>query len=342
MTSKVDLFYSYLCLDYVNLDMVQSWNQGSLRLRPMRTLACYLAIKDNSWLQDDSVDVVLGYLGVWESYKNAILGVANSLRPSGSTLAQKLLGFSSDSPKDNSRSFKVLEGSLIHQRLSRNSDDDEIEVSANEIDAIIREELPKRLYNLLDSFHTAALASPWTRPRRFSASPPTSTAHQGSSTIITSNNNFVPKLHVLCKILSMLDISDRDSFKRQKDHTIIDQQWLQRMFGIIRPATGEVGSLSALRVVPDSDDISTSLRDWLQRDWNQLRNAEASGSVTHLLLHFMMRSALHVELFEDDLSNVQLGPARNPAFNTHMMLPLQELFFKQSFDRLTRAVHFIE
>lgn len=319
--------------------MAQAWDRStSLHAQSMRTLAGYLALKDNNWLQDDSVDVVLGYLGVWKSYKAGILFIFNYRRPSALMKAQKLLGFSpSETSDDVLQTFDVLEGSLIHQQLSKSKKDDETEASASEVDTIIRDELPLRLHKMLDSLHAAALVSPWTQPRRFSASPPAPLI-RSSSNIFVSNDNFSPKLHVLCKMIGVLDMP------KPKDLTIIDQQWLYRMFGIMYPTSGEISPLSSLSSAPDSDDISTNLRNWLQRDWGQVRNAGASDvSITHLMLHLMVRSALHSELFEDEApANLQLGPIRDAIFSSRMVNPLQGLFSKSGRHRLAQAVLFFE
>ncbi|KDN40492.1 hypothetical protein RSAG8_08112, partial [Rhizoctonia solani AG-8 WAC10335] len=168
----IDLFYAYLCLNHANMDMIRAWNQDNSSLRQSRNvLAGYFAIKDNTWLQDDSVELVLGYLKAWDSFKGDIARIVTHQNPSTSKHAQKLLGFSSDSSESTIPAFTVSESSLIYHRANKSNEDDELSISANEINSIIREELSKRLHSLLDSMHTAALASPWAMPRRYSASP---------------------------------------------------------------------------------------------------------------------------------------------------------------------------
>ncbi|KAG9121518.1 hypothetical protein FRC07_002483 [Ceratobasidium sp. 392] len=127
-----------------------------------------------------------------------ILSMANGSNQSASKLAQKLFGFSSNSSASGTSTFTLLESSWIHHYLSKSEDDDN--VSASAINSIIREELPKLLYRMVDSLHTAALTSPWVLPRRLSSSPPVLASHRHSPQQIMSSSSFsAPKLQVISK-----------------------------------------------------------------------------------------------------------------------------------------------
>ncbi|CAE6472733.1 unnamed protein product, partial [Rhizoctonia solani] len=341
----VDLFYSYLCLNQVNMDMIQAWDQVNASSRQSRNvLACYFAIKDNSWLQDDSVEVVLGYLKIWDSFMGDIDKIVTNSNPSTLKLAQKLLGFSPDSSDTKTSNFTVSESSLIYHRIKTSDEDHEVKVSASDINTVIREELPKRLYGLLDSMHTAALGSPWVLPRRYSTSPPVRTFHQGSDKLITSSDYSTPKLRVLCKILGVLDISTRRGIKKSPDLMTVDQLWLQRILGILCSATGEVQSFSALSNMAEPHAVAKCLQDWLQRDLNQLRTAQASDtSVTHTLLHMLTRSGIHNELLQPlGLSPASIIPNQASLPNSDVIRPLQTLLFGRDRERLNQAVQLLE
>ncbi|KAG9100907.1 hypothetical protein FS749_011852 [Ceratobasidium sp. UAMH 11750] len=198
----VDLFYGYLVSNHVNLDLVKAWTKrDSHSKEPRRTLAHYLALKENSWLRDDSVDVVLEHLEAWDLLIVDILSIVNGLDQSASKLAQKVLGFSPDASTGKTSTFIVFESSLIYHHINKSADQDELGVSAHSINSVIREELPKRLYRLLDSMHTAALTSPWVLPCRITTSPPALSSHRHSSNKITTSSLYSAlKLQVLCKI----------------------------------------------------------------------------------------------------------------------------------------------
>ncbi|CAE6436866.1 unnamed protein product [Rhizoctonia solani] len=341
----VDLFSAHLCLNQVNLDMVQVWNQDNTSSRQSRNvLACYLAIKDNTWLQDDTMEVVLGYLQAWDSFIADIDKIATNSNPSTSKLTQKLLGFSPNSPA--SKAFRVSENSLIYHRVNKSEDDEDdgLGVPANDINTIVRTELPKRLYGLLDSTHTAALASPWALPRRYSTSPPTVKLHQGSGKMITSTGCSTPKLQVVSKIIHVLDTSTSRGMKKFPDLTVIGQLWLERTFNILFSATGEVQSCSALSDLADSGVIAKCLRDWLQRDLNQLHSAQVSDtSITHGLLHMLTRSGMYYEFLQPS-SILHVSITRNPSssFNSNIIQPLQTLLFGRDRNRLNQAVQLLE
>ncbi|KAH7337230.1 P-loop containing nucleoside triphosphate hydrolase protein [Rhizoctonia solani] len=341
----VDLFYAHLCLNQVNLDMVQAWNLDNTSSRQSRNvLACYLAIKDHSWLQDDSVEVVLGYLKTWDSFVADIEKIVTDSNPSSSKLAQKLLGFSSDSSASKATTtFTVSESSLIYNRHKKSDEGEELGVPTSDINASIRAELPKRLYRLLDSVHTAALASPWVLPRRYSASPPVVKLHQDLEKLVTSTDCSRPKLQVVCKILHVLDTSTRRGMKNFPDLTIIDQLWLERTFTILCSATGEVQACSALNNLADSGIIAKCLRDWLHRDSNQLRSAQASDtSITHALLHMLTRSGMYHEFFQpSSILHVPIVLNLSSSFNSNIIQPLQTFLFGRDRSRLNQAVQLL-
>ncbi|CAE6496666.1 unnamed protein product [Rhizoctonia solani] len=341
----IDLFYEYLCLNHVNMDMIRAWNQDNSSLRQSRNvLACYFAIKDNTWLQDDSVELVLGYLKAWDSFKGDIARIVTHQNPSTSKHAQKLLGFSSDSSESTIPAFTVSESSLIYHRANKSNEDDELSISANEINSIIREELSKRLHSLLDSMHTAALASPWAMPRRYSASPPAVTLHQDSDQLITSSDWTIPKLRVMCKILDVLNVSTSQGMKKFPDLTAIDQLWLQRIFGTVCSATGEVQSFSALGNVADLGTIAKCLQDWLQRDLSQLFTEQASDtSITHALVHMLTRSGVYNELLQPSgILHVSTVLDSTTSLSSNVIRPLRAFLFGRDKGRLNQAVQLLE
>ncbi|CAE7144637.1 unnamed protein product [Rhizoctonia solani] len=343
----VDLFYVYLCLNQVNLDMLQAWNQDEPSLRqPRNVLACYFAIKDNYWLQDDSVEVVLGYLKAWDSFMSDIDKIVTHHNPSSLKLAQTLLGFSPDSSRliIQGSAFIVSENSLIHRHAKKIYEDGEDDLVGSAINAIIRDELPKRRYALLDSLHTAALASSWAMPRRYSSSPLAVTLRQNSHLLVTSSDWSMPKLRVVCKILDVLDVSTSRGMKKFSDLAVIDQLWLQRIFGIVCSATGEVQSFSALSNVADADHMAKCLRDWLQRDLGQLITQQLSDtSITHALLHMLTRSGVHHELLRPTgLSHVSIVLDSNSSLSSNVLRPLRVFLFGHDRDRLNQAVGLLE
>ncbi|KAG8722343.1 hypothetical protein FRC11_002723, partial [Ceratobasidium sp. 423] len=109
--------------------------------------------------------------------------------------------------------------------------------------------------------------------------------------------------------------------------------WLRRTFEIIHPATGEVEKL-------DPGAVSTRLRDWLARDWVQLcRSGSISAdSLTHLLLHFLVRSGLQSHPSEQNVPwSAPIGAAFSYDVRTALVQPLQQLFVAQDPDRIQKA-----
>ncbi|CAE6496461.1 unnamed protein product [Rhizoctonia solani] len=341
----VDLFYAHLCLNQVNLDMIRAWSQDNSSIPQSRNvLARYFATKDNTWLQDDSVEVVLGHLKAWDSFKGDIDGIVTHNNPSASDLAQQLLGFSPDASAITTPTFTVSENSLIYRRANKPNEGDEPSVSAHEINPIIREELSKRLHGLLDSMHTAALASHWVTPRRYSSSPPAVTLHQDSGKLVTSSDWSMPKLWVICRILDVLNVSTSRAMKKYADLTVVEQLWLHRVFGVVCSATGEVQSFSALSNVADSGTIAKSLRDWLQRDCSQLVTEQESDiSITHALLHMLTRSGVHNELLQPSgLSHVSIVLDSTASLSSNIIRPLRAFLFGRDNGRLNQVVQLLE
>ncbi|CEL56912.1 TPR and ankyrin repeat-containing protein 1 OS=Mus musculus GN=Trank1 PE=2 SV=3 [Rhizoctonia solani AG-1 IB] len=341
----VDLFYAYMCYNQVNLDMLQSWDKDkSSSQQHRRVLASYLAIKDNSWLHDNSVEVVVGYLKALESLLEDINGIVTSSNPSGSQLSQKLLGFSAGSKIMKTASFIVSESSLIYRHTNKSNDNEELTLTAGEINSIIRQELPKRIHGLLDSVHTTALTSPWVSPLRYSTSPPATTFSRKAGRLTTSNDSSTPKLRVLCDILAVLDTSTTQSMRQFPDLTLVDQLWLQRLLGVLCSATGEILSFSLIKEASDSVVYEKSLKDWLQRDLSQLQTAQMSGAtITHGLLHMLVRSAVYHE-FLQPRGLLAAAVPRNPnsSFNSTIIQPLQELLFGQEYGRLDQAIQLLQ
>lgn len=267
--AQVDLFYAHLVSDDVNLDLLKAFHSGSSDSRqPRQIIACYLATKNDSWLQDDSPDVVIEYLKFWDILMEEMLGMSKGANPSASKSAQKIFGFSPESATSKNSNFVVLENSLIQQHVDKSVDNDDFEITARFINTVLREEIPRRVYRLLDSLHTAALASPWVLPCRFSTSPPALWAYQSSPNIITTSTpHSAPKLRVLCSILSVLDKSG-SALKGFSDHTTVNQSWLLKMFGIIFSPVGEVQSFAVMNTVAEPTALSKSLVNWLRRDQN--------------------------------------------------------------------------
>ncbi|KDN35985.1 hypothetical protein RSAG8_11136, partial [Rhizoctonia solani AG-8 WAC10335] len=329
---KIDLLHSYLCFDYISIEMIQAWDQDTLTHQCMRTMASYLAIKSNSWLRATSVEILLEYLGAMESYKADIVRIIKENRPSTSLFAQKLLGFAPiESPESSELIFRALRSSLITHRASKGA----LSISGDEIDRILRNELPKRLQSILGSFHTASLNSPYVQPRFLSSTPSAHTPFRAPTEI--SNTGCMEKLHVFDKILGVLDTRILGASDDQCDYTTVGHQWLERIFHVNHSTTGELEQLGSAR----SRFGLNVVQDWLTRDWTQLRNSpDISGdSITHLLLHFLVRSGLQDELSEHNVSwPAPTGPVSNSDFKTGLVKPLQELHWGQNYGRIDGAV----
>ncbi|KAJ1300868.1 hypothetical protein OPQ81_002507 [Rhizoctonia solani] len=296
---KIDLFYSYLCFDYVSIEMVRAWNQTSLTHRSMRTLASYFAIKSNSWLKAETVEILMEYLGALEIFKANIIQIINTSRPCASLFAQKVLGFTpTESSISSYDSFEADKASLVtHHRYSKATS----LVSGSEVDTIIRGELPKRLHRLLESFHTAALDSPHVQP------------------------SVQPKfVNAGC------------------DYTTVDRQWLGRMFEIIYLVTGE---LEQLDLGGNLSAIFTRLQDWFARDWAQLckSGGVSTGSITHLLLHFLVRSGLQIQLSQQNAPwSMAIGTIPGYDSSDTIVRPLKELFWGQKIGRVDAAASVVQ
>lgn len=329
---KADLFYAYLNLEQSNTKSIVSHNHKVLRWQlPRNALSCYLAIKKNTWLQHDSMNVVLGYLTAWESFKTALLD--SSDRP------LKLLGITLLDPESDGAPLSILEHPVFHQNAQSPTDSDQAETFVNEIRAIISEEMPKHIHRMLGSLHTAALASSWTEARYSGSDFPSYLLHQ-SDLSMKPTASFTPKLRVLCKLLSVLDMSPH--IKQHPDYTLVDQQWLQRIFELVYCPNGMLEDLSGLRMAPESEDISECIKNWLQRDWDQLRDAEISDTtITHLLLHSIVRSGFYVELIGEQPFDMQVEQVGS-TFNQQLVLPLRGFYSMERRDRFMKANQFIE
>ncbi|KAF8595241.1 P-loop containing nucleoside triphosphate hydrolase protein [Ceratobasidium sp. AG-I] len=336
----IDLFYAYLVYNHVNLDLLKAFDSASSDSRqPRQILACHLATKNDSWLHDDSVDVVIEHLEIWGTFVGDVLGMTKGANPSSSKSAQQLIGFSPESTTSKSSNFTVSENSFMQHHVEKSVDDDGFEITPRFVNTILREELPKRVHKLLDSLHTAALASPWVLPCHYSTSPllPSLRRHPPDS-IITSIQHSSPKLRVMCSILSVFDKSS-SGFKGFSDYTIAGQSWLLKLFGIVFSTTGETQSFSVLNTVAEPVSIAKCLSSWLRRDQNQLRKAAASDiSITHALIHMLVRSAIYHEFLQSlGVELTLIDSTQESLFNLEIVRPLQDFLFGRSYNRFTIA-----
>ncbi|CAE6450559.1 unnamed protein product [Rhizoctonia solani] len=329
---KVDMFHSYLCSDYISIEMIRAWDQGTLTHQCMRTLASYLAIKSNSWLTAASVEILLEYLDMMDSYKADIIRLIKENRLCTSPFAQRLLGFAPiESSESSEINFRALRNSLITHQASKGTS----LISGDEIDKVLRAELPKRLQSMLGSFHTASLNSPHIQSRILSSTFRERPPFRSPTEI--SNKSCAEKLHVFDKILGVLDIGMLGAPYQRRDHTTDGHQWLERIFEAIHSTTGELVGLGS---VPPEFGLN-AIPDWLTRDWTQIRNSPGilGDSVTHLLLHCLVRSGLQNELSEHAVPwPTPNGAVRNSDFKTCLVMPLQELHWSHNNGRINAAV----
>ncbi|CAE6528500.1 unnamed protein product [Rhizoctonia solani] len=326
---KIDLFYSYLCLDYVSIEMIQCWNRADMTHRSMHTLASYLAIKSNSWLKAECVEKLSEYLDALESYKADIVQIINTTRPCVSLFAQTVLGFTPiESPDPLHNTFQAVKSSLIaHHRVSKVA----TPVSGRDVDTIIHKELPKRLYSLLEYFHTTTLDSPLFQPMSLTPTPAERLSFWAPT--VTSGKSRAAKLDALSKILGFLDVTGLGIGSHPSDYTFLGHQWLGRMFEIVHPVTGEVEQ-------SDLDVISTHLRGWFARDWAQLCESDSSSaeSITHALHHFLVRSSFQSRPSDQNIPwSTPIGAGFSYDFRTALVQPLQQLLSAQNSDRLHKA-----
>ncbi|EUC55290.1 glycosyl hydrolase family 39 domain protein [Rhizoctonia solani AG-3 Rhs1AP] len=329
---KVDMFHSYLSADYISIEMIRAWDQGTLTHQCMRALASYLAIKSNSWLTAASLEILLEYLDMMESYKADITRLIKENRACASLFAQRLLGFAPiESPEPSEVKFRALKNSLITHRVPKAA----FLISGDEIDEILRDELPKRLQNILTSFHTGLLNSSHIQSEFLSS---TTHAHPPfRSPTEISNKSCVDKLHVFDKILGVLDVKMLGVPGQWCDHTIDGHQWLERLFETSHYTTGE---LVRLGPVPPEFALN-AIPGWLTRDWTQIRNSPgiSGNSVTHLLLHCLVRSGLQGELSEHTVAwPTPTGAVSSSDFKTCLVTPLQEMHWGHNYGRINAAV----
>ncbi|KAG8701590.1 hypothetical protein FRC11_012041, partial [Ceratobasidium sp. 423] len=335
--TKIDLFYTYLWFDYVSIHMVQAWDRANPTHQYIRTLASYLLIKRNSRPRNDPPEALLEYLDILKSYKADIIRIIKADRPCTLPLAQKLLGFTPIKFPPSSVTFTVFPGSLINrttpQVVARNDT-----WSGNDIDAVLREELPKRLDSLVASWHSAALALTHTQPSRFESTPYAHSPSQFPQVVAEPIGACAAKLHIISKVLEILDV--KENVRYQTDYTVSGYLWLERIFGIIHLASGELGSIHSLRTVADFEAISGCLRNWLMRSWAGLfHSGYSADSITHMLLHFLVQSSFQGELSEPNNTQtfpIDIIPAHN--LKTAVVQPLHALFSTQSSNQLKKAV----
>ncbi|KAH7325422.1 hypothetical protein B0J17DRAFT_681298 [Rhizoctonia solani] len=334
---KIDLFHSFLSFEYVSIEMIRGWNQATTTHQSMRTLASYLAIKSHSWLRAESAEVLLEYLDVVESYKADIIRIINMDQPRTLLFVQRLLGFtpieSVEPPHDT---YQTVRASFIthHQKLK-----DPSPIAGGLVDSIVHEELPKRLHSFLGHFHTAIFNSPYVRPK-ISNTTPAERLSFWTPTVMSSERSAV-KLHLLRVILRALDAVEFINTTDQCDYTTVGHHWLGRMFEALYLATGEleqIGTVGSLGAVSTDDQ----LREWLARDWVQLRNSDNSSVDlgTPVLLHFLVRSGLQAQLFDRGVQwFASMGAIFNSNLETRFIKPLQQFFRSQNFNRISEAIN---
>ncbi|CAE6536920.1 unnamed protein product [Rhizoctonia solani] len=334
---KIDLFYTYLWFDYVSIHIIQAWDRANPTHQYARTLASYLLIKRKSWPRNYPLETLLEYIGILKSYKADIMRIIRADQPCALPFAQKLLGFTPIESPSSSLAFTVLQGSLINHAASR--------ViarhgtwSGRDIDAVLREELPKRLNSLIASWHSAALALNYTQPLHFAPTPYAHSPCQSSQAVADPTGGCAARIHVISKVLETLDV--KGNGKHQTDYAVSGYLWLERIYEIIHLVNGELGSIHSLRTVPDFEAISGCLRDWLTRSWAGLfTSGYSADSVTQMLLHFLVQSSFQGILFEQN--NTQIFPVDilpNHNLKTTLVQPIRELFFTQGSDRLNNAI----
>ncbi|KDN41108.1 hypothetical protein RSAG8_07662, partial [Rhizoctonia solani AG-8 WAC10335] len=148
------------------------------------------------------------------------------------------------------------------------------------------------------------------------------------------------KLHVISKLLGVLNMTGHIRVESQRDYTIAQHLWLGRMFEIIYISTGELVPVLPWGQAPGFRRNSVHLRSWLARDWKIICASDYSAnSITHILLHFLVRSSLQGILSEhSDAPFALKGTVKDHELKTALMVPFHEFCFMRATDRIHQAV----
>ncbi|CAE6340573.1 unnamed protein product [Rhizoctonia solani] len=331
---RIDLFHAYLCFDHVSIEMVRAWDETDDIHQYMRTLASYLVVKSNSWCKDDSIETLLEYLDILESFKAAIFQITEASRPCASQLAQKLLGFTPiEASSSPSGAFQALRGSLIAYQISTAT----TSVSGDDINAIVRAELPKRLHAILETIHTVSPRLSHIQPR-LSGSIPAARASFWS-TPATFDKDPGAKLLILSKIIGILDVSKLKTADGLCDYTTVGHQWLGRTFQTTHPTTGVIEEFGSGVEMHDNGTVPKRIQAWLEHDWEGLSKSgdTSADSITDILLHFLVRSNLLIQLSLNITWALPIAMP-NSSLKTKFIWPLQKLDRNREFDRVQGAV----
>ncbi|CCO31945.1 TPR and ankyrin repeat-containing protein 1 AltName: Full=Lupus brain antigen 1 homolog [Rhizoctonia solani AG-1 IB] len=332
---KVDLFYEYSCLDYVSTETARAWDQAGQTHRYMRTLASYLVIKSSSWSKADTMDALLEYLDLLESFKADIVQITESPNPCTCKLAQRLLGFAPiEASSSSDGDFWALRSSFITHEVPKAS----VSVSGSKINAIIRTELPKRLNSILNTIHTSALGLSHVQPRLSGFIP--SRRPSVSPMLMMSDGEFTDKLLVLCKILGILDISRLVFINDLCDFTTVGHQWLEMTYSITHPITGTLHDFGSCITKYNDHAVHKRIQEWLGRNWDtwSISKDALEDPVTYVLIHWLVWSNISNQLSEERTPWPSLLTKVPASFGSKFLLPLRKLHQNRDFDRLQDIV----
>ncbi|ELU40337.1 glycosyl hydrolases family 39 domain-containing protein [Rhizoctonia solani AG-1 IA] len=316
--SQIDLFHSYLALDYVRVEMVRAWDQANQLHESMRMLASYLVIKSRSWSKESSAATLLEYLDVLESFKTDVLRITNSTKPCKLALAQKLFGFTPIiDPLSSLNSFRALGTSLIayHSPTATRT------VSGDSINTILCGELPRRLHAILESIHNESLRIPHIHIGPFPFTP--ATRLPVWSSFIASGKNRRTEIFILYCILGVLDVSGLRVTSGLCDYTTVGHKWLEQVFKTTHPATGMLPGLGLDLETHENGAVPRRFKAWLERDWvGILKTTDTTQS-------------------NPSWSLAEAG-VLSASLRTKLILPLQSFCKSREFDRVERTIGTIE
>ncbi|KAF8751908.1 hypothetical protein RHS01_08270 [Rhizoctonia solani] len=338
--SQIDLFHSYLALDYVRVEMVRAWDQANQLHESMRMLASYLVIKSRSWSKESSAATLLEYLDVLESFKTDVLRITNSTKPCKLALAQKLFGFTPIiDPLSSLNSFRALGTSLIayHSPTATRT------VSGDSINTILCGELPRRLHAILGSIHNESLRIPHIHIGPFPFTP--ATRLPVWSSFIASGKNRRTEIFILYCILGVLDVSGLRVTSGLCDYTTVGHKWLEQVFKTTHPATGMLPGLGLDLETHENGAVPRRFKAWLERDWvGILKTTDVSAdSITYILSHYLIQLNILDQTTQSNPSwSLAEAGVLSASLRTKLILPLQSFCKSREFDRVERTIGTIE
>lgn len=241
-------------------------------------LGHHVALHNYTWKSNDSsLDLVLRYLGAWNTYVDNLSSMVELSSPSQYPAVRQLLGLSVPRKRQRNGHFLHVPNSSwlydqavqaqvhVNKKTSRGQN----LVAVADMDRLIKHKMPEYLKTRLVTLHLNLIDSSWILPLS-DPSPESFVAPPGAGVSVLS---FEETIQVFSLAVTALNPVRKLATKVLSGNlnTDIIHTWITRLFSIVFPSTGRVSHLSTLAQLPHKNVSYDSIRVWVDEYLSLLR-----------------------------------------------------------------------